>query len=178
MLSPEQRAALDYIQRQIVIHAESEAVRTALKMPEATNVAIRYQHYYCVAADAIEQVAALAEQVRVLREALQDMPHNSLACLQSGCFSNPSTGKADITAGHHPSCHWYKKTAALALTLPEAARQAAENAERAELLEWLMQYSESRFSQWMATYKAGNMMGHMTLIEALRAATEREADRG
>jgi hypothetical protein len=68
------------------------------------------------------------------------------------------------------------EAAALALALPQSARQAAENAERAGLLEWLCQYSESRFSQWMATYKAGTMLGHMTLLEALRAA--READRG
>lgn len=114
---------------------------------------------------------ALAGQVVVLREALEAICKGAIANISELIESDHA---ADLCIycgqmnGCANECPHEIATAALALSLP----QVAEWKEKAELLDWLMQYSESRFSQWIARYKAGNMMGHMTLIEALRAARE------
>lgn len=150
MLSPEQRAEMVAEFNRLV-----ELRRNELK-GHAGHVLynrIRFeQRMYQAAAAALTNETALAEQVRVLREALEDV------------------------RAQWPVDYVFRVTeiidTALALPLPEAARQAAENAEKAGLLEWLTQYSESRFSQWMATYKAGAMLGHIMLLDALRAAKE------
>ena len=129
-----------------------EAIRWLSTERNVHQYHIRAQENLDAAITALTNEAALAEQVRVLREALTEV------------------------RSHYPADYQIRITeildAALALPIPDAARQAAENAEKAGLLEWLCQYSESRFSQWMATYKAGIMMGHMTLLDALRAAKE------
>jgi hypothetical protein len=85
------------------------------------------------AANALEERDALAGQVVLMREALEEMPHSSFACMQSGCFRNPD-GIADLKAGHAPQCHWQRRTDALALPIDQAAAQVAEWRRDAERL--------------------------------------------
>jgi phage tail protein X len=71
----------------------------------------------------------LAEQVRVLREALNVVRDliETTSGIRTMAGSSPRWEEWDGLG---------KIRSALALDIPEAARQAAENAERAQLLEW------------------------------------------
>ncbi len=201
MLSPEQRAALtEFIAKS---KAESErsltfwqkrmaAIENSEKHPDdiqkqtsAIEQCLKYgeteKQVLELAKSALTNELGLAEQVRALREALEGMPHSSLACMQAGCFRNAETGKADINAGHDPSCHWHKKTAALALAIPEATRQAAENAEKAGLLEELIaairQGQDKGSDESDIAHSIAKAEGIIAKAEALRAPKEQPASR-
>lgn len=135
-LTPKEQAAVSAFRFQLSCLETMIQRREQCSLCKLPGSADRAKHL-ALAADAIEQRAALAGQVVVLTEALEAMPHNSLACMQARCFRN-ANGDADLNAGHNPVCHWEKRAAALALSLPQAAKQVAEWKRKAELLDWLI----------------------------------------
>jgi hypothetical protein len=156
MLSPEQRAdAVNWLRSE------------QLEYPSTCH------RWRCIATAlaALTNEAAIAEQVRVLREALEGV------------------------RAQWPVDYVIRITeivdAALALELPDAARQAAENAEKAGLLEWLLlrgyailedDESDRGFTvlrTWQDKFKyATPDRWFDTPLDALRAAKELEAARG
>ena len=100
-----------------------------------------------------------------------------------------SNTAVDLLIADRGGCNVGRKT--LALDLRDARRRIAElekDAERAGLLEWLWQSDAFTVSLPMAGYRESNgtvtidfgykQVRGATLMEALRSAKEREADRG
>jgi hypothetical protein len=119
MLSPEQRAEM------IQHYKELAEIRRGLGASEE-NIRLALQHE--AVATALTNEAALAEQVRVLREALE---HPALKAMLWWVLDHGSDA-AQVNVRDFIAAY----DAALALSIPEAARQAAENAEKSGLLEW------------------------------------------
>ena len=162
MLSPEQRAAVTAFR----ITAESlRNERSKATAPETIASLQRLEMINTLAADAIEQNPALAEQVRGLREALESIEY-----------------AITLSSVHMGGNHFYrlrsgyiepqmqKIRSALALALPDAARQAAENAERAGLLEWVCTVDAHGIMPFDDIYRMWDRRRETELIDEIRKA--------
>ena len=130
MLSPKQRAELVETLR---LSEESNRAEAALLLSmgcdeSAEDFSEQADEEQAIIT-ALANEAALAEQVRVLREALEVVRDliETTAGIRTMSGSSPRWEEWDGLN---------KIRVALALPVPEAVKQAAENAERAGLLEW------------------------------------------
>jgi len=149
MLSPEQRAAVTAFR----ITAESlKNERSKATAREAIASLQGFEMINTLAADAIEQNAALAEQVRVLREALESL-RNALIGFDEQLV--------------------YMANMALALALPHAAQQAAENAEKAARLDRVIEALECAQELNMLNYNEDDVSAlNEAMIDAWNIAKE------
>ncbi len=107
----------------------------------------------------------LAAQVRVLREALEQ-------------WMQPNAG-TDKERIQQAIADREKAEAALALTIPQAARQAVENAEKAARLDRVIEALKCAQELNMMNYNEEDVsLLNAAMIDVWQIATEREADRG
>lgn len=173
-LTPEQRAEMVADLEQLAALSEMAAVGENGTFHK--NLAIKRR----AAAAALANEAALAEQVRVLREALTEALGAVDVLENEGFYKFNEEWAMSIKHSAHEVAD-----AALSLKLPEAARQAAENAEAAYLMDmadckgWTIEYRGSLKLElrWLVRIETRHIATGSTLLEALRAAKEQPASR-
>jgi hypothetical protein len=187
-LTPKQRAeALIHLRKQSVMLSTWEG-------PENDRYLYkRYAIEYAAAADALEALPQVAEQNRLMREALEGVQEiaESVECPACGASIGEHVNGGYYDRDADWTCHgkspggtedvvWQvdairKMQAALALTPTDAEAQAAANAEKAALLDWLF----AEIDEWNTTNLKRcreKWNGEDSFLDFCRSA--KEADRG